>query len=295
MTDIIIIGAGPAGLTAAIYALRAGKKVIVFEKENIGGKITSSPMVANYPGFIDVPGMEIADNLYNQFEKLGGQIELEEVLKIENGKIKKVITEYDEYEAKTVIIASGTNYRMLGLENEENLVGNGISFCVTCDAPFYKEKTVAVVGGANSAVVEALELAKIASKVYLIYRKDKLRADYHDVKKLEELDNVEIIYNANITKYLGGEELEAIILNDNREIKVDGVFLAIGQEANIGLIQNIDTDDKGFALAGNDCKTNIQGIFVAGDVRSKKVRQLTTAVSDGTIAALEAIEYLDKN
>lgn len=294
MTDIIIIGAGPAGLTAAIYALRAGKEVIVFEKENIGGKITSSPMVANYPGFIDVPGMEIADNLYNQFEKLGGQIELEEVLKIENGKNKKVITEYGEYETKAIIIASGTNYRMLGLENEENLVGNGVSFCVTCDAPFYKDKIVAVIGGANSAVVEALELAKIASKVYLIYRKDKLRADYQDVKKLEELENVEIIYNANVTKYLGANELEGVILNDNREIKVDGVFLAIGQDANMGMIENIDTDDKGFALAGNDCKTNIQGIFVAGDVRSKKVRQLTTAVSDGTIAALEAIEYLDR-
>lgn len=295
MNDIIIIGAGPAGLTSAIYALRAGKKIKIFESETIGGHITSSPLVSNYPGLMDVSGIQIADSLYNQVINLGGEIDLETVLKIENLKdCKRVTTDYGIYDAKTIIIATGTIYRTLGLENEEELIGNGISFCVTCDAPFYENKTVAVIGGANSAVVNAIELAKRCKKVYLIYRKDKLKADYNDIKKLESLDNVEIIYNSNVTKYNGENSLESIVINDERVVELDGLFLAIGQLPNLNIINTLDVDEKGYAISNNNGQTNIEGIYVAGDVRSKKVRQLTTATSDGTICALEAIKYLDK-
>lgn len=296
MYDIIIIGAGPAGLTAAIYALRANKKIKIFEKETIGGHITSSPMVSNYPGFKNVPGLKIADSLYDQIEDLGGEIEFESVEKIENGDVKKVITDYGTYETKSVIIATGTNYRMLGLENEEKFIGNGISFCVTCDGAFYKDKEVGVVGGSNSAIVEALELSKICKKVYMFVRKDMLTGEKIDIDKIEKSNNIEIYYNSQITKIIGDEELKEVEYTKDsnlNNLKLDGLFLAIGQLPNINIIDNVDKDNKGYVLSNEECTTNLDGIFVAGDVKSKKIRQLTTATSDGTIAAISAIEYLE--
>lgn len=296
MYDIIIIGAGPAGLTAAIYALRANKKIKIFEKETIGGHITSSPMVSNYPGFKNVPGIKIADSLYEQIEDLNGEIEFESVEKIENGKVKKVITDYGTYEAKSIIIATGTTYRMLGLPREEELIGNGISFCVTCDGAFYKDKVVGVVGGSNSAIVEALELAKICKHVYMFVRKDKLNGEKIDVEKLNNSSNITILFNSNITKLIGDEELKQVEYKQNDDIKyldIEGLFLAIGQLPNINIIDDVDKDSKGYVSSNEECTTNLEGIFVAGDVKSKKVRQLTTATSDGTIAAINAIEYLE--
>ncbi len=291
--DIIIIGAGPAGLTAGIYALRDNKKIKIFEGETIGGHITSSPMVSNYPGFINKSGMEIADSLYNQVIELGGEIELENIVRVENSDPFKVIGEYEQYQAKSVIIATGTKYRLMNLPKEEEFIGNGISFCVTCDGAFYKDKEVAVIGGGNSALIEAIELAKICKKVYMIVMGDKLTGENANIKKVNELKNINIMYKTQVTELLGEEELTGLKLSNGEVLNIDGMFEAIGQIPNIDIIDNVNKDEKGFVESNEDCTTNIPGLFVAGDVKSKKVRQLTTATSDGTIAALNAIKYLE--
>ena len=292
--DIAIIGAGPAGLTAGIYALRDNKKIKIFEGETIGGHITSSPMVSNYPGFKNKSGMEIADNLYDQVIDLGGEVELENVVSIENKNPFVIHGEYNDYEAKSVIIATGTTYRMLGLPKEEEFIGNGISFCVTCDGAFYKDKDVAVVGGGNSAIIEALELSKICHKVYMIVRNNNLTGEKSEIDKINKCNNVEIKYSCQIKELEGEKELTGIVLNDDTKLKIDGMFEAIGQLPNIKIIDNIDKDERGYILSDEDCKTSVEGIFVAGDVKSKKIRQLTTATSDGTIAAINAIQFVEK-
>lgn len=293
--DIAIIGAGPAGLTAGIYALRDNKKIKIFEGETIGGHITSSPMVSNYPGFINKSGMEIADSLYNQVVELGGEIELENVVRIENKNPFEIVGEYETYKAKSVIIATGTTYRMMGLPKEEEFIGNGISFCVTCDGAFYKDKVVAVIGGGNSALIETIELSKICKQVYMIVREEKLSGEKANIKKVDELKNVEILFETTVEELIGDDELTGLKLSNQDILKVDGIFEAIGQIPNISIIDDINKDNKGFVESNEDCTTNIPGIFVAGDVKSKKIRQLTTATSDGTVAAINAINYLEKN
>ena len=297
MYDIVIVGAGPAGLTAAIYALREEKKVVILEKETIGGKITSSSKIENYPGFKSISGMDLANNLYEQVIDLGGEINIEEVLSIENGKVKKVITDENTYETKSIIIASGSKYKTLNLDNEEDLIGNGISFCTVCDGSFYKNKDVCVVGGANSALNSALYLSKICNKVYLIVRGPKLKGDKKVIDNVLSLSNVEVLYNTTVNKYiLDNDELVGVEVKSNeceKRLDVEGVFLAIGQSPEIDYLNDlIKVDENNYVLASEDCITNIDGIFVAGDVRKKKVRQLTTAVSDGTNAAINAINYL---
>lgn len=297
MYDIVIIGAGPAGLTAAIYALREEKKVVILEKETIGGKITSSSKVENYPGFKSISGMDLANNLYEQVIDLGGEINIEEVLSIENGKVKKVITDENTYETKSIIIASGSKYKTLNLDNEEDLIGNGISFCTVCDGSFYKNKDVCVVGGANSALNSALYLSKICNKVYLIVRGPKLKGDKKVIDNVLSANNIEVLYNTTVNKYiLDNDELVGVEVKSNeceKKLDVEGVFLAIGQSPEIDYLNYlIKVDENNYVLASEDCITNIDGIFVAGDVRKKEVRQLTTAVSDGTNAAINAINYL---
>ncbi len=297
MYDIVIVGAGPAGLTAAIYALREEKKVVILEKETIGGKITSSSKIENYPGFKSISGMDFANNLYEQVINLGGEINIEEVLSIENGKVKKVITDENTYETKSIIIASGSKYKTLNLDNEEELIGNGISFCTVCDGSFYKNKNVCVVGGANSALNSALYLSKICNKVYLIVRGPKLKGDKKVIDNVLSLSNVEVLYNTTVNKYiLDNDELVGVEVKSNeceKKLDVEGVFLAIGQSPEIDYLNNlVKVDENNYVLASEDCITNIDGIFVAGDVRKKEVRQLTTAVSDGTNAAINAINYL---
>lgn len=297
MYDIVIVGAGPAGLTAAIYALREEKKVVILEKETIGGKITSSSKVENYPGFKSISGMDFANNLYEQVIDLGGEINIEEVLSIENGKVKKVITDENTYETKSIIIASGSKYKTLNLDNEEELIGNGISFCTVCDGSFYKNKDVCVVGGANSALNSALYLSKICNKVYLIVRGPKLKGDKKVIDDVLSANNIEVLYNATVNEYvLDNDELVGVEVKSNeceKKLDVEGVFLAIGQSPEIDYLNDlIKVDENNYVLASEDCITNIDGIFVAGDVRKKKVRQLTTAVSDGTNAAINAINYL---
>lgn len=302
--DLIIVGAGPAGMTAAIYALRSNKKVLILEKEGIGGQMSSSPLIENYPGYKAISGSDLANNLYEQVIDLGGDLEIEEVLKITPGEIKKVTTDMGTYEAKTIIIATGAKYRRLGLEKEEDLIGNGISFCVACDGAFYKNKEVAVIGGGNSAVINALALSDICKKVYVIQNLSDLTAEATLSEKLKSKENVEITYNALVKELKGEENLTGIIIEEEnnketnkkeKEIKLDGMFISIGLEAqNEFLKEEITLNSYGYIESNDNCETNEQGIYVAGDCRSKKIRQITTATSDGSISAINAITYLNK-
>lgn len=298
MYDVIIIGAGPAGLTAAIYAERASKEVLIFEALNYGGQIINAADVDNYPGEESINGYDLATKMYNQAIKMGAEIKFEKVVKVEDGETKKVITEKGEYEAKTIIIATGNDTRKLGLENESELIGKGVSYCATCDGTFYKDKIVAIVGGGNTALEDALYLSDIAKKVYLIHRRDSFRGDDLSVKKLSKKDNVEFIYNSNVTNLIYDDVLKGIEVTNNdgnkKEILVDGLFIAVGRiPENEHLRNMIDMTESGYILASEDCKTNIPGIFVAGDAREKTLRQLVTATSDGAVAAIEAIKYIN--
>lgn len=300
MYDTIIIGAGPAGMTSAIYLARANKKALIIEKETIGGQISSSPLVENYPGFAKISGSEFSDNLYNQVTDLGVSLEVNEVTEITNKDDKFIVkTSNNSFESKTVIIATGCIYRRLGLPNENELIGRGIHYCVSCDGAFYKNRVVAVIGGANSAIISAISLATLCKKVYLIHHNKNLRSEPINIDKLKSIDNVEILYDKEVISLMGEEKLEGIVLKDtisNKEEKliVDGIFPAIGTIPQTSFLNDLlKLDDKNYILS-NDCLTSIKGLFVAGDCRDKKVRQLTTATSDGTIAAVEAINYLNQ-
>lgn len=297
--DVIVVGCGPAGLTAAIYCARANKKVLILEKETIGGQMASAPLIENYPGFISVSGSELANNMYEQAMNLGVDLELEEVLEIKQEKdIKIVITDSNKYETKALIISTGSKYRLLGLSNEENLIGNGIHFCVSCDGAFYKDKEVAIIGGGNSAVINACYLSELCKKVYVIQNLENLTAEEILIDKLKNKPNVEVITNTLVKEIVGEDALEKIILNKNgteEELVIDGMFISIGLIPQSESVKNIlSINDYGYILS-NDCITEIPGIFVAGDCRDKKVKQVTVAVSDGTIAAINAIEYLNNN
>lgn len=295
MYDIIIVGAGPAGLTAAIYALRAKKKVLIFEAKSYGGQITTAALVENYPGLESISGFDFATNLYNQVLKLGAEIKFETVLKIEEGN--KVTTKKGEYEAKAIILATGADKKKLNLAKEEMFAGRGISYCATCDGSFYKDKVVAVVGGGNAALEDALYLADLASKVYLIHRRDEFRADQY-VKELEEKGNVEFIYDSNVVNFNGTNKLESIdIQNKDGEVTtlaVDGLFVAVGQEPKNQIFANIiDLDEAGYIKTEDGVHTSKPKIYVAGDARPKMLKQLVTATSDGAIAATTAIKEMN--
>ena len=297
MYDIIIVGCGPAGMTAAIYAARANKKVLIIEKETIGGQMASSPLIENYPGFTSISGSELANNMYDQVCNLGVDIELEEVTSIVDGETKKVITDCNEYETKTVIIATGSKYRLLGLENEENLIGKGIHFCTACDGIFFKDKIVAVVGGGNSAVINAITLADICKKVYVIQNLEKLTCESILESNLREKNNVEIITSSVVTKLVGEDSLEGIFINANgneEEITLDGMFISIGLTPQSEFVNKLLKINKYGYIESKDCVTTVPGIFVAGDCRDKAFRQVTISTSDGTVAATEAINYLNK-
>lgn len=296
MYDSIIIGAGPAGMTAAIYLARANKKVLIIEKETIGGQISSSPLVENYPGYEGISGSVLANNMYNQVDKLGVDIELDEVTDILPGELHTVKTLDNEFKARTVIIATGVKYRLLGLENEIELIGNGIHFCVSCDGAFYKGKHVAVVGGGNTGIINAIALADMCEKVYLIQDKDKLTGEKILQDKLKQKVNVEVITNSVVSKIIGDDKLEKIIIKNGKkenEIIVDGMFISIGLMPQSDFLKGIIDLDKFNYAVSFDTKTKIDGIFVAGDIRTKPFRQITTAVNDGTTSALYALEYLD--
>jgi len=296
--DVIIVGAGPAGMTSAIYALRANKKVLVLEKETIGGQMSSSPLIENYPGFLSISGSELANNLYNQVIELGGDFEIEEVLRVKFDEIKTVTTDMGEYQAKSIIFATGSKFRTLGLDREEEFIGNGISFCVACDGAFYKDKVVAVVGGGNSAIINAITLSDLCSKVYVIQNLDKLSAEANLVDKLNSKENVEVIYNASVKELVGSHSLTGLNLlvneSEERTLEIDGMFVAIGLVSQNDFIKDdINMDKYGYIDSNNECETNLEGVFVAGDCRSKRIRQITTATSDGSVAAINAVKYLN--
>ena len=296
--DVIIIGAGPAGMSAALYLLRDGKRVLILEKETIGGAIASTPLIENYPGVKAISGAELSDIMYDQIDELGVEFELEEVTNINilDNNIKEVLTTDNKYLCKVLIIASGSCYRTLGLDREEQFIGNGIHFCVACDGAFYKNRNVAIIGGGNSACINAYSMSKLAKKVYIIQNINRLTCEKDLIKKLKSTDNVEIILNSTVKEYLGDDEFKGLLVeHDGEEIRidVDGVFL------NIGLIpQNkfansvIDLDEKDYIIS-SDTSTKVPGIYVIGDSRTKKYSQVTIATADGTIAALNAIDYLN--
>ena len=300
MVDVIIIGAGPAGLTAAIYALRAKKSVLVFESNMVGGQIVNTLDVENYPSNPHISGYNFATNLKKQAEELGATIINEKVVSIENDTNKKVKTEQNVYEGKTIIIASGLENRTLSIPNELELVGKGVSFCATCDGNFFRGKDVAVVGGGNTALEDALYLSNIVNKVYLIHRRNEFRGDTKTVDLIKAKNNIELVLESTISSINGENALESIVVLNRdgsmRTIPVSALFIAVGKKPNIDYLNGlINTDESGFIISDESCKTNIEGIFVAGDIREKKVRQLVTATSDGAVAALEAINYLNNN
>lgn len=300
MTDVIIIGSGPAGLAAAIYAKRAGFSTIIIEKAAVsGGQLISTYEVDNYPGLQGLGGFEMGMKFREHAENLGAQFTQGEVTKIKvKGNRKEVITPEKTYEARAVIIAAGAVHAKLGVRGEKELSGKGVSYCAVCDGAFFKNKVTAVIGGGNTAAEDGIFLAQFCKKVYVIHRRDKLRADAELQKKLFLLPNVEIIWDTSLEEILGKEQVEAICIVNKKtgikkEMKVDGVFVAVGttpvSEAFASLVQR---DEKGYLVAGESCTTNIEGIFAAGDVRSKKLRQIVTAVSDGANAVASVREYL---
>ena len=295
MYDTIIIGAGPAGLTAAIYLLRANKKVLVLESKSYGGAIINAINIENYPANPHISGYDFANNLYKQVQELGCNFIFEKVVAIKSGKIKKVITGKNEYKAHSIIIATGCISRKLELKGEDELIGKGISYCATCDGNFYKGKDVLVVGGGNTAFDDALYLSNIAKKVYLVHRRDTFKADLKTINLLKEKSNVEFILNGTITKLYGKNKLESVdITSKNKTIKIniDGLFIAIGQVPNTDMFKNVlDLDDNGY-IKNKHLFTNCSGIFVAGDVRSNAIHQLVTATASGAQAGILTINYL---
>lgn len=298
MYDIIIIGSGIAGLTSAIYALNNKRKVLILESKTYGGQIINSNIINNYPGFLEISGFDLMTNIYNQVKNLGGVIKYEEVLEIT--KNKKVITKNETYEAKSIIVSTGLAPRKLNLENEDKFIGKGISYCATCNGSFYKDKDVMVVGGGNTAIEDVIYLSNICKKVYLVYRRKELRKDVNLTEKVKELSNVEIIYNSNIEKLNGDESLNSVdIINKDTEkitnIIIDGLFVAIGKIPSGNIFKDLlNVTENGYIITDEDCHTNIDGIYAAGDIRKKRLRQLVTAASDGAIAAIEAIKYINK-
>lgn len=298
MWDIIIVGAGPAGLTAALYALRANKKVLIFEAKTYGGQIINAASIENYPGIEKISGFEYATNLYNQVKKLGAEFKFETVIRVDEDK--NVITNKGTYRAKSIILSTGAENRKLKIDGEEELVGRGVSYCATCDGNFYKGKTVAVIGGGNTALEDALYLSNIANKVFLIHRRYEFRADDKYVQKVKDQENIELILNANVVKFKGDSKLQSIVIKNNDgsifEIELDGIFIAVGQEPkNENFTNIVDLDDKGYIISDDGVHTKVKGIYIAGDSREKSLRQLTTAVSDGAIAATIAIKEAKEN
>lgn len=314
--DIIIVGAGTAGLSAAIYGVRAGKRVLVLEEKTYGGQIVNTPAVENYPGISKISGFEFATNLYNQAVGLGAKVKLTKVVKVEeikavttgldeneglttaNVDMKKVVTDTEEYMANAVILATGAKNRPLGLDREKELIGAGVSYCATCDGMFFRGRDVVCVGGGNTALEDAIFLSNYCNKIYLVHRRDQFRGEEKLVELVMSKDNVELVLNSKVIELIGDDAVEGVVIENTldrsiRKLKCNGVFVAIGQiPDNERYSDLVELDNLGYIVAGEDCKTSCNGIFAAGDCRTKTVRQLTTAAADGAVAALAACEYM---
>ena len=298
--DTLIIGGGPAGLTAATYLRRAGKSALVIEKNAFGGQITWSPRVENFPGFVSVPGTELGDRLLEQAMAQGAEVELEEVVSVRAGDdgVKTAVCESGaEFQGRTLIVAVGARPRPLGVAREEELIGSGVCYCAVCDGDFYAGQDVAVCGGGSAALQDALLLSEKCRRVTLIHRRGSFRGERRLVEALEKRANVDFLLNARVTALEGGAELSGLVLERDGtrlSLPVTGLFVAVGHQPDNGAFAPLlELDDAGYADAGEDCLTKSAGVFVAGDCRRKSVRQLTTAVADGSVAALAACRYLD--
>ena len=302
MVDIIIVGAGTAGMTAALYALRAGKSVMLLEAESFGGQIASSPRVENFPGTKQISGLELADKLFEQISDLGAEFDIDRVVSIEKIAEKHfvVTTEYSSHECKSVILACGVKHRTLNVEREEDFIGKGVYYCAVCDGAFFTGKDVALVGDANSALQYALLLSNYCSKVTMVTMFDKFFGDMALQNAVRARDNIEIIPNYITCGLLGDDKFEGVKFKETNgentfELKTNALFVAIGQVPDNKAFENVvELDRAGFIVADEACTTKTEGVFVAGDCRTKKIRQLTTASADGAIAALAASSYIDK-
>lgn len=302
MYDIIVVGGGPAGLTAALYAQRAGKNVAVLEQAAVGGQIINSPLVENYPALPHVSGADFASALLEQVEALGAEILYEEAAGAAqiNGGFR-VDTDAGSHECRALILALGVRHRSLGLAGEEALVGRGVSYCAVCDGAFYAGRDVAVVGGGDTAVQDALFLSNTCKSVTVLVRRDRFRAAAARAEALRARPNVRILFRHTVEAFQTSDgALSGLVIRDTSrgetaELAVEGVFLAVGQEPNLGAFASLAETDAGYLLAGEDAVTSTPGIYAAGDCRKKSVRQLTTAVADGAVAAIAACEYLESH
>ena len=299
--DVIIIGGGPGGYAAALYAARSGLKTLVLEKFSPGGQMALTSDIDNYPGFLNADGFELAMKMKEGAEEFGTETVLTEVLSVKlEGEIKEIETDSGTYRAKTVVLATGAGPRWLGVEGEEMLSGRGVHYCAHCDGMFYRNKTVVVVGGGNSAASDALHLTRIAKKVILVHRRDSLRATkiYH--KALEAAENVEFIWNSAVTELLSegkltGVKVKNLVTGEETTLEVDGLFVSIGRTPETALVKGqVELDESGYIVSDESTRTNLPGVFAAGDVRTKALRQVVTAASDGAIAAHYAEEYLNE-
>ncbi len=303
MTDILVAGGGPAGLTAALYAARAGKSVVVLEGNAPGGQINFSPLVENYPGLPSIPGSQLAEDLLRQAEELGVALEYETVTGLRTqGSGFQVTTDCAVRECRALVVATGLQHRTLGLPGEEELVGQGISYCAVCDGPFYAGKPVAVVGGGDTALQDALFLSGVCSQVTLIHRREEFRGARRLAEQVRARDNIRCWMDSTVAALharegrLTGLTVHGRITGEDRPLEAEGLFIAVGQQPqNTPFAALLDTDDSGYLLAGEDCKTTLPGVFAAGDCRTKEVRQLTTAVGDGAVAGLAACRWVDEH
>ena len=303
MYDVIVVGGGPAGLTAALYAARAGKDVLVLEGANPGGQINDSPLVDNYPGLPGMSGAQFAQDLVKQTLDQGARLREEEVIALRvRGELLEVTTDAGRYTAPALVLATGVTHRKLGLPGEDELVGAGVSYCAVCDGAFYQGRPAAVAGGGDAALQEALFLSARCSRVTVIHRRDLFRGEQRLVDQLREKENVDFLLSCRVEELLRNEEgltglrVKDLKTGEDRELAVDGLFVAVGQEPRNEIFANlVMTDDRGYFLAGEDCATSLPGVFAAGDCRVKSVRQLTTAVGDGAVAGLAASAWADRH
>lgn len=298
--DMIVIGGGPAGYTAALYAARGGLKVLVLEKLSVGGQMALTHEIDNYPGYDEgIDGFELGQRMLRGALRFGAENKLSQVLSVDLQADPKVIcTDSGDYFARAVVIATGAEPRKLGLPNEDALIGQGVHYCAACDGMFYRGKTVVLVGGGNSAAAEALVLSRVAKKVILVHRRDSLRAEKAVVSAIERAENVEIRWNSQVAQLLQDGRVRGVILRDvnsgeESQIDCDGVFVSIGRVPAVHLVQDqLELDESGYIRAGEDTKTNLPGVYAAGDVRTKAVRQIVTATADGSAAAFAAEHFL---
>ena len=301
MTDVIIIGAGAAGLTAAIYCTRAGLSALVFDKNMVGGQVSITNEIENFPAFEKITGSEFAERIYHQALQMGAQVEFAEVTSFDfSGEVKSIVTTSGTYECRAVILATGAKRRKLGCPGEEAFTGRGVSYCATCDGAFFKGKTAVVVGGGNTALEDALYLSGLCSQVTLIHRRDRFRGEKRLADRLAQKDNIHVVWNSAVAEILGdktvtGIRLQGVQTGKESELTTDAVFVAIGLDPDTGIFRDaLRLDEAGYIAAGEDCKTNLRGVFVAGDNRSKPLRQIITAAADGAVAASQAIALINE-